>query len=197
MQKLKKFKHRHHIIPKHMGGTDDPNNIIELTPKQHAKEHLKLYKKYGKQEDLCAFYLLSKDPRGPQILSSLGGKIGGKKNVESGHIQKISKALTKEQRSLFGKLSAKKCKELQKNAFFDPNLRNKICVLGGKVQGKINAETGHLKNISNEYWKKVKSGKIKRRKRVWIYSDSLQKSFFVEKNKKLPKGFKYGRKYKK
>jgi hypothetical protein len=179
-----------------MGGKDTPDNIIELTPKQHAKAHLDLYKKYGKQEDLCAYYLLSKDPRGPQILSSLGGKVQGKKNKESGHMQRISKALTKEQRILFGKMSAKKCKELQTNAFFDPKIRSKICILGGKAQGKINAENGHLKTIANEYWDKVKSGKTKRKKRVWIYSDKLKKSFFVEKPKKLPKGFKYGRKYK-
>jgi hypothetical protein len=94
-------------------------------------------------------------------------------------------------------MSAKKCKELQINAFFDLNLRNKICKMGGKIQGKINAKNGHLKNISKEYWKDVKTGKIKREKRIWIYSDSLQKSFFVAKNKKLPEGFKYGRKYKK
>jgi len=23
--------HKHHIIPKHIGGTDDPSNLIELT----------------------------------------------------------------------------------------------------------------------------------------------------------------------
>jgi len=79
MQKLKKFKHKHHVIPKHMGGTDNPENIVELTPRQHAKAHLNLYKKFGKKEDLCAFYLMTKDPRGPQILSSLGGKKQGKK----------------------------------------------------------------------------------------------------------------------
>jgi len=196
MQKLKKFKHKHHVIPKHMGGTDNPENIVELTPRQHAKAHLNLYKKFGKKEDLCAFYLMTKDPRGPQILSSLGGKKQGKKNKKSGHIQKISNSLSKEQRSLFGKIGAKKCKELKVNAFFDPKLRNKICTKGGKSQGKINSKNGHLKKIANLYWENVKSGKIKRKKRIWIYSESLQKSFFVEKNKKIPKGFKYGRKYK-
>jgi hypothetical protein len=41
------MKHWHHIIPKHMGGTDDPSNLIELTVEQHAEEHRKLYEKYG------------------------------------------------------------------------------------------------------------------------------------------------------
>jgi hypothetical protein len=51
--------HRHHIIPKHMGGTDDPSNIIKLTVEEHAQAHRKLYEKYGKVEDLWAYQLLS------------------------------------------------------------------------------------------------------------------------------------------
>ena len=40
------MKHKHHILPKHMGGSDDPSNIIELTREEHAKEHLKLYQQH-------------------------------------------------------------------------------------------------------------------------------------------------------
>jgi len=54
-----KTTHTHHIIPKHMGGTDDPKNLIELTPKQHAQAHKKLYEKYGKWEDKIAYQMLS------------------------------------------------------------------------------------------------------------------------------------------
>jgi hypothetical protein len=28
------MKHIHHIIPKHIGGTDEPSNLIELTVKE-------------------------------------------------------------------------------------------------------------------------------------------------------------------
>jgi len=54
-----KTTHTHHIVPKHMGGTDDKSNLIELTPKQHAQAHKKLYEKYGKWEDKVAFEMLS------------------------------------------------------------------------------------------------------------------------------------------
>ena len=54
-----KTTHTHHIIPKHMGGTDDKNNLIELTPKQHALAHKKLYEKHGKWEDKIAYQMLS------------------------------------------------------------------------------------------------------------------------------------------
>ena len=34
-----KYTHTHHVIPKHMGGTDSPDNLVELTPQEHADAH--------------------------------------------------------------------------------------------------------------------------------------------------------------
>ena len=31
------MSHLHHIIPKHMGGTDDPDNLIKLSIEEHAE----------------------------------------------------------------------------------------------------------------------------------------------------------------
>lgn len=42
--------HKHHIIPRHMGGTDDPSNLVELTVEKHAEAHRQLYEQYGKLE---------------------------------------------------------------------------------------------------------------------------------------------------
>lgn len=56
----KKDYHRHHIIPKHQGGTDDDDNIVYLTPEEHAKAHLELYEKYGRYEDAQAYNSLKK-----------------------------------------------------------------------------------------------------------------------------------------
>lgn len=53
------MKHIHHIIPKHMGGTDDPNNLIELTIEEHAQAHFNLWKKFGCIEDKIAWECLS------------------------------------------------------------------------------------------------------------------------------------------
>ena len=54
------IKHKHHIIPKHMGGTDDTNNLVELTCEEHAEAHKKLYEKYGLIEDWYAWQGLAK-----------------------------------------------------------------------------------------------------------------------------------------
>ena len=59
MHKLKTPTHKHHIIPKHAGGTDDPTNIIELTVEDHADAHKKLYEKYNRWQDYLAWQGLS------------------------------------------------------------------------------------------------------------------------------------------
>lgn len=76
----KKGYHRHHVIPKHQGGTDDDDNIVYLTPEEHAKAHLELYEKYGKYEDAQAYNSLKKHWLGARNLN------GYKQSKE--HIQK-------------------------------------------------------------------------------------------------------------
>lgn len=59
MPPKKKGLHRHHVIPKHMGGEDIEENIVYLTPEEHAAAHLKLYEQFGKYEDAQAYNTLS------------------------------------------------------------------------------------------------------------------------------------------
>ena len=49
------MKHKHHIIPKHMGGTDVAENLIELTVEEHAEAHRLLFEKYGLWQDEVAW----------------------------------------------------------------------------------------------------------------------------------------------
>jgi hypothetical protein len=53
------MKHKHHIIPRHMGGSDDPSNLVELTIEEHAEAHRMLYEQYGKVEDKIAWQSLA------------------------------------------------------------------------------------------------------------------------------------------
>ena len=55
----KTIYHRHHIVPRHMGGTDDPSNLVDLTVEQHAEAHRLLYEEHGKEEDRLAWLGLS------------------------------------------------------------------------------------------------------------------------------------------
>ena len=47
--------HKHHIIPKHMGGTNDPLNLVELTIEEHAEAYRLLYEKHGHTQDKVAW----------------------------------------------------------------------------------------------------------------------------------------------
>jgi len=53
------MKHTHHIVPKHMGGTNHPSNLVEVTVEEHANLHLSLYLTHGLREDWVAFHMLS------------------------------------------------------------------------------------------------------------------------------------------
>lgn len=57
------IKHKHHIVPRHAGGTDDPENIVELTIEEHAEAHRLLWEEHGRWQDRIAWL-------------SLAGKIG-------------------------------------------------------------------------------------------------------------------------
>lgn len=48
---------KHHIIPRFLGGADDPENIAFLTPRQHALVHLFRYLEFGDENDLRAYIL--------------------------------------------------------------------------------------------------------------------------------------------
>jgi len=52
-------KHKHHIIPKHMGGSNDNDNIVELSVEEHAQAHKSLFEKYGHWQDKIAWEALS------------------------------------------------------------------------------------------------------------------------------------------
>lgn len=54
------MKHKHHIIPKHAGGTDEASNLIELTVEEHAEAHRILYEQYGRIQDKVAYMGLLK-----------------------------------------------------------------------------------------------------------------------------------------
>lgn len=62
---------------------------------------------------------------------SRAGRIGGRKNVESGHLQRIS--------SLGGRVGGRKNVE--------SGHLQRICSLGGRIQGRKNVESGHLQRI--------------------------------------------------
>lgn len=79
--------HMHHIIPKHMGGSNEPSNLIKLTVEEHAEAHRKLWEEHGKLEDHIAYRMLS-----GQISAADATKLIQKKPKSADHKRKISES---------------------------------------------------------------------------------------------------------
>ena len=75
----KTIYHRHHIIPRHAGGTDDPSNIVELTIEEHAEAHRLLYEEHGRWQDKCAWRALSGQIGKDEIILEVRREAGKKR----------------------------------------------------------------------------------------------------------------------
>lgn len=225
-------KHKHHIIPKHAGGTDCPENLIELTVEEHIQAHLDLYEKEGKYQDLCAANLLkasllpnfrenscriareAKQMKADSLglssvwylqdeetqermkdflreIGKIGGIKGGETNRISGHMSNLGKSMSLEDRKRAGSKGGNATIKSGKGAFGNPEERREVARLGGKVQGKINGENGHLAELNRKRWEQVRSGERIEKKRKW-YTDG-NKSISIVVGDIIPEGFYPGR----
>jgi hypothetical protein len=71
------IKHRHHIIPKHAGGSNDSSNIVELSVADHAEAHRILFETFRRTEDLLAWKGLAGIIGKEEIVRELQ-RLGGK-----------------------------------------------------------------------------------------------------------------------
>ena len=88
--------HTHHIVPRHMGGTDDTSNLVKLNIEQHAEAHRQLYEQYGHWQDRLAWKALSgqlgKEDIIKQKLIEAGKKSKRIGPLKQSHRDNISKA---------------------------------------------------------------------------------------------------------
>lgn len=89
------MKHKHHIVPKHMGGLDNPSNLIELTVEEHAEAHKKLYEQHGKWQDKIAWEMLSGQIGKDQAITEARGAANRGKKRTPEQIERIKEAAHK------------------------------------------------------------------------------------------------------
>jgi hypothetical protein len=112
------YKHKHHIIPRHAGGTDDPSNIVELTIEEHAEAHRLLFEQYGRWQDEVAWKALAGMIGREEILKEVCSHKGernpmyGVKRPEMAH--RYSEERTGEGNPFYGKKHSEQTKEIMR-----------------------------------------------------------------------------------
>ena len=106
--KTEEIKHRHHLIPRHMGGDDSEDNLTPpISIDLHAAFHKQLWEDFGKKEDYIAWKCLSGriTPEQARLLAAKQGQEKSERyktsRVQTGLI--LSSAATFESRSKGGK----------------------------------------------------------------------------------------------
>jgi hypothetical protein len=115
----------HHKLPRSLGGSDDPSNLIELSLYEHAELHALEFINGGIHFDM-------RNPFWPVL------------QAENPELAEKVKEENSRRMSVKGKIIGKRSKE-EKFGIFQPGMSS----LGGRVCGKQNAESGHCAKIAH------------------------------------------------
>ena len=85
--------HKHHIVPRHAGGTDDASNLIKVNIAMHAFLHEQRYKEFGTKKDLLAARLLKNKNHWSSEAIQLRSELGNEAHKANGwrHQKSIAK----------------------------------------------------------------------------------------------------------
>lgn len=169
--------HRHHLIPKHMGGGNEEENLTPpISIQLHAEFHRVLYEDFGLSEDYIAWRALSGRITGEEarLEAAKIGQAKSKKYQERSLKQHLAKVRTKESCSKGGKAASKtlvqwirdnkeqhaeRCNQIGKASSARKMIPHEYCGKHYESKKALQKETG----LSNtEFYKKLKGGEIKR-----------------------------------
>ena len=100
------MKHKHHLIPKYLDGSDEPQNLVEVSPTQHAMFHYSNWRLWENEQDKIAWKALAGYSTKEEIIHqviSLAGKKGGMVAKESGQLRAAALKQPKSVRQKIGK----------------------------------------------------------------------------------------------
>jgi hypothetical protein len=167
------MKHKHHIVPKHMGGSADKENIVELTIEEHAEAHRVLWETYGKWQDYLAWNgllkrikceevareasrlantgkLMSEETRKKISISKKGVK-HSKEHIENNRKAQTGKILSQEHREKIKKaLSGKRKNESHIASVAESNRGKKRSIESRKRMSEA-AKIRHARNRNSKY----------------------------------------------
>ena len=177
--------HKHHIIPRYMGGTDSAENLVEITVTQHAMYHFCNYKLWGNEEDRIAWRMLSgmisvNDAKIEAI------KLGGKKG------SKVLKEKLKDPDNL--KEHRKKCKESFNNSPHREEMISRAKLNQSKATEA--SKTPEARKKQKEKLKEIEHNKGEKNPqygKMWITNGTKEGTYRINKEELIPEGFRKGR----
>jgi hypothetical protein len=154
--------HKHHIIPKHMGGSDDSYNLVEVTVEEHAELHRQLWEELGHWQDEIAWRMLSgqitsaeatklaqKRPKTQAWKDMMSKRMSGEKHRYYGQTlpeatkKKLSDALSGENNPMFGKTHSEEVRQK-----ISESRKNQVGKKRGPYKGKTEYSQGHVRVIN-------------------------------------------------
>lgn len=123
------MNHIHHIVPKRMGGSDDPSNLISLSIADHAEAHRQLYETHGQREDWVAWKALAGSIDKEQLIFEKCS-MGGKNSQATLRELKVCSFYNEEKRET-ARQKAIEASKLAKTGFHDPEVQRELGKRGG------------------------------------------------------------------
>lgn len=191
--KIDNDKEVHHIIPRHAGGDDSPENLQLLSKEEHKAAHLKRFAELGDFRDLCAYYMIGFNfSKAHEVAAAAGGRIGGRKTKDSGVGIFRNYRERRVWASMGGRVGARR--QIEKNLgihTLNTEKRREWSSLGGKVgsftKSHIQSELGKRGGVKNAGFVWLTDGKIGLK---YTKKQQLQKTVtqFLNENPTFRKG---------
>jgi hypothetical protein len=196
---LNEYSEKHHILPRCLGGSDNQDNLVQLTAEEHFVAHQLLIKIYPNEPKLAyAALIMTTDKNGNRVNNKLFGWLR----------RELAKAISITN-TANAKERTRKSGETQRGKKLSSEHKEKLSLAGQgrshseetKQKMSISAknrseETKQKRNkmhSSTEYREKLRAASSKKK---WIFNQSTKETKFVDLeiiDKYLSDGWKLGR----
>jgi len=169
---LNGYTEKHHIIPRSMGGSNDKENVVSLTAREHFVAHWLLWRIYRNSQMAYAFIMMTRRSKDNQrYFSSKGYEFARKATYQTG-FKHTEQTIEKIRSANKGKITSEATKEKLRNINLGkkhpPRSQEARKKLSEVNKGKIVSEQTKRKLSQREFppeWRQKMSESAKKRKR--------------------------------